>query len=73
MQNIDPAAMQEAMRLAGTPAGRQLIQHLQTANSEAMQQAMASAAGGDLEAAKKLLSQLLSSEEAKKLMQQLGR
>lgn len=73
MRNFDPASMQEAMKLANTPAGRQLIQHLQNANGDAMQQAMNSAAGGDFEAAKKLLSQMLSTEEAKKLMEQLGR
>lgn len=73
MDNFDPKSMQEAMRLANTPAGRQLIAHLQQSNGDAMQQAMNRAAAGDFEAVKKLLGQMLSTEEAKKLMENLGR
>ncbi len=73
MENFDPKSMQEAMRLASTPAGQQLIRHLQQSDGSSMQQAMNRAAAGDYEAAKKLLSQMLSSPEAKKLMEQLGR
>lgn len=73
MDNFDPKSMQEAMRLAGTPAGQQLIRHLQQSSGEDMQQAMNSAAAGDYEAAKKLLSQMLNTPEARKLMDQLGR
>lgn len=73
MDNFDPRSMQEAMRLANTPAGRQLIAHLRQSNGDAMQQAMNSAAAGDFEAVKKILGQMLSTDEAKKLMEQLGR
>lgn len=73
MENFDPVSMQEAMRLAGTPAGQQLIQHLQQSGGESMQQAMNSAVAGDYEEAKKLLSKILSTPEARKLMEQLGR
>lgn len=73
MDNFDPRSMQEAMRLANTPAGRQLIAYLRQSNGDAMQQAMNSAAAGDFEAVKKILGQMLSTDEAKKLMEQLGR
>lgn len=73
MDNFDPASMQEAMRLANSPAGRQLIQLLRQTGNENMQKAMNSAASGDYESAKKLLSEMLNTPEAKKIMEQLGR
>lgn len=69
----DPQAMQEAMRVAGTPAGQQLMNLLQKKGGEELQQAMAKAAAGDYRQAKKTLSVLLDDPEVKKLMQQLGR
>ena len=77
MQNrgdkTDPQAIQEAMRLAGTPAGQQLLNLLQKNGGDELQQAMAKAAAGDYKQAKKALSALLDDPEVKKLMQQLGR
>ena len=40
----DQDAIREAMRLAQTPAGRQLLQMLQSSNDPQLQNAMASAA-----------------------------
>lgn len=71
MQNSNDA-MQEAMRLAKTPAGQQLLQMLQQANAAELQQAMSSAAAGDYTQAKKTLSALLDTPEARKLLNQLG-
>ncbi len=73
MDKFDPNSMQEAMRLASTPAGQRLIQHLQQTDSSNLQAAMNQASSGDYEAAKKILSQMISSPEVKKLMEQLGR
>ena len=73
MEKFDPASIQEALRLANTPEGRQLIQLLRQSDGENMQKAMNSAASGDYDSAKKQLSKMLNTPEAKKLMEQLGR
>ena len=72
MQNMDQA-MQEAMRLAQTSAGQQLLGILQRSGGEELRQAMEKAAAGDYTQAKQTLSVLLESEECKKLLEQLGR
>lgn len=71
MQNSNEA-MQEALRLAKTPAGQQLLQLLQQNNATQLQKAMSSAAAGDYAQAKQTLSALLDTPEAKKLLNQLG-
>lgn len=68
----DQDAIREAMRLAQTPAGRQLLQMLQSSNDPQLQNAMASAASGDYSAAKQALSAILSNPEAQKLLRQMG-
>ena len=68
----DQDAIREAMRLAQTPAGRQLLQMLQSSNDSQLQNAMASAASGDYSAAKQALSAILSNPEAQKLLRQMG-
>ena len=55
-QNSD-FSMAEAMRLAQTPAGRQLIAMIQQQNSSAFRQAMTSAATGNYQQAQELLVQ----------------
>ena len=72
-KNSDNFSMQEAMRLAKSDAGQQLIALLQTQNSEALQKAADQAAAGDYEQVKKTMAALLSSPEAKTLMEQLRR
>lgn len=71
-QKSDDFSMQEALKLAGTPAGKQLLALIQQADRQAVNQAMAQAAGGDLSGAMQLLAPLLASDEAKSLMEQLG-
>jgi len=71
MQNND-YSMQEALRLANSPAGRQLFQQLQQRDPAAVQQAIRSAAAGDYAQVQKLLTSLLSDPETQKLLQQLG-
>lgn len=66
-------SMQQAMLLAGTPAGQQLIALLQKNGGAEFHQAMAKAAAGDFEQAKRIISATLSSKEAQELLKQLGR
>lgn len=68
----DRDAIREAMRMAQTPAGKQLIQMLRSSGDPNLQKALSSAAAGDQEAAKQALSAILSNPEAQKLLQQMG-
>lgn len=75
MQNRsdNPNPMQEAMKIASTPAGQQLLKLLRQNGGQELQQAMEKAAAGDYDQAKQAINALLSDPEAKKLLQQLGR
>ena len=66
-------SMQQAMLLAGTPAGQQLIALLRQKGGAEFDQALGKAATGDLEAMKKLISTVMSTPEAQALLKQLGR
>jgi hypothetical protein len=68
----DQDAIREAIRMAQTPAGKQLIQMLQSSGDPNLQKAMTSAASGDYSAAKQALSAILSNPEAQMLLQQMG-
>ena len=70
MQNND--AIQEAMRLANSPAGKQLLQMLRSSGGEEMNRAMAMASSGDYEGAKALLNQMLQDPKARALLNQMG-
>ena len=65
-------SIQEAQRLAKSPAGKQLIQMLQQKDQGQIQQAMAQASSGNYKEAGAILQSLLSSPEAQQLIQQLG-
>ena len=73
MQN-DPKnfSMQDAMRLANTPAGQQLLALLQQSDSAALRSAMEQASAGNYAQAKQVLGPLLDSPDVQKLLQQLG-
>lgn len=66
-------AMQEALRLAKSPAGQQLLAMLQKSGGPQLQRAIDKAAAGDFEQAKQTISSLMETPEAKKLLEQLGR
>lgn len=66
-------SVQEALRLAKSPAGRQLIAMLQRSDNGQLQQAMQQASNGDYTKASQTLSTLLGSEEAQSLLKELGR
>ena len=65
-------SVDEAMRLAKSPAGQQLIAMLQNADSQKLQQAAAQANSGQYDAAQNTLQSLLSDPKVRALMQQLG-
>lgn len=65
-------SMDEVMRLAKSPAGKQLLSMLQQQDSGQLQQAMSQAKTGDYANASKTLSDMLSSPEAQKLLKELG-
>lgn len=65
-------SMQDALRLANTPAGKQLISLLQQSDTGALRNAMEQASSGNYDQAKKALGPLLRSPEIQKLLEQLG-
>ena len=71
-ENSNNFSMQDMMRLAGTPAGQQLLNHLQKKNSRQLQMAIAYAVSGQMDQAKTILTELIGDPESQKLIQQLG-
>ena len=65
-------AIRQALELANTPAGRELVKLLQQQDSHQLRNAAASAAAGNTEAAKQALSALLRSPETQRLLRQMG-
>lgn len=68
----DNFSMQDAMRLANSPAGKQLLALLRETDPDALSKASAQASSGDYSKIAQTLAPLLASEDVKKLMQQLG-
>ena len=66
-------SMQEALRLAQSPAGQQLLALLQRSDGAQLQKIKEQATAGDYKNAAQMLNSLLSSQEAKQLLEQLGR
>ena len=65
-------SMQDVMRLAGTPAGQKLLDHLHKKNEKQLQMAIAHAVSGNWEQARQLLSGLANDPESQKLIRELG-
>lgn len=72
-KNFQNFSVQEAMKLAKSDAGKQLIALLQQQNGAQIQNAMEQANSGNLEQAKQTLSNILDNPQARALLQQLGR
>ncbi len=68
----DNFSIEDAMRLANSPAGKQLLNLLQQADPDTLSKVKAQASSGDYSQISQTLAPLLASEEVKKLMQQLG-
>jgi hypothetical protein len=65
-------SMQEMLRMAASPAGKQLIALMQQKGGEDLQKAMKLAATGDYTQAKKTMESVLSDPQAQKLLKELG-
>lgn len=65
-------AIREAMRMAQSPAGQQLLQMLRSTGGQELDQAMTKAISGDYQTAKKLLDSLMKDPRAMELMKQMG-
>ena len=65
-------SMEEAMRLANSPTGQQLLQMLQNADNAKLQKVVQQVNSGDLEGAKAAVSQLFSSTQGQDLLRKLG-
>ncbi|MBO5078759.1 MAG: hypothetical protein J6B67_03635 [Oscillospiraceae bacterium] len=72
-QYPDKKAMQEALRLANSPAGQKLLELLKNTGGSAVETAKTQAESGDFAQAKQTLSQVLASEEVKKLLREMGK
>ena len=71
-KNSDNFSTQDAMRLANTPAGQQLLSLLQRSNPDVLETAKQQAANGNYAQLTKTLESLMASEEIKNLLKQLG-
>ena len=65
-------SMQDAMRIANSDAGKQLLQILQAQNSPALSQAMEQASKGDYTNLSKTLAPLLESDKIQKFLKEMG-
>lgn len=72
-ENSNHFSISDALRLAGTPAGQQLLAFLQQSSGDGLKNAMDQASSGNYEDVKKLLATLMENPEAKALLEQLGR
>lgn len=68
----NPDSIREAMALAGSPAGQQLLKLLQQERGDELNQAMEKVSQGDFEDAKKLVASMLSNPQARELLKQMG-
>ncbi len=71
-KNSENFSIQEAMRLAGTPAGQELLNLLRRGDTAQFQQAAQLASTGDYAQAQKLLKGFLQNPEVQQLLSQLG-
>ena len=73
MQKNSPNfSMEDIIKLANSPAGKQLMEILKQADPSALENAASQASSGDLTQAKASLAPLLSSEKVQQLLGQLG-
>ena len=72
-KNSQDFNLQEALRLAKSPAGQQLLAMLKQSNNEQVKQAGQQVRAGDYNAAMETVRAFLSTEEGQVLFKQLGR
>lgn len=71
-KNSSEFSTKDAMELAKSPAGQQLINLLKNTDSAALQKAMREAASGNFEKAKESLTPFLEKEETQAILKKLG-
>lgn len=71
-KNSENFSVQDAMRLAGTPAGQELLNLLRRSDSSGLQQAAQLASEGNYAQAQKLLSSFLRDPEVQRLLSKMG-
>ncbi len=71
-KNSENFSMEDAKRLANSPAGQQLLAYLQQKDAIALNRAMTLAAKGDQTQLKETLATMMNSPEVQALMKQLG-
>jgi hypothetical protein len=64
-------SMDDAMRLAQSPTGKQLLELLSRTHSAQMEDAMAKASAGDMAGAREALSALMSSPQVMQMLHQM--
>lgn len=62
----------DAMRIAKSPIGQQLLETLKRSDNGELQKAMDQVSAGNFDLAKKELSSIMASPEIKRLLEQLG-
>ena len=72
-KNSQDFSMQEALRLANSPAGQQLLAMLRQQDAGQLRQAMEQASAGDLQNARKTVEAMMATPEMQKILGQLGR
>ena len=70
-KNFQDFSMQEALRLAQTPAGQRLLAMLQQQYGEQLRQVINQAASGQYEEVQRKIADLLSNPEAQSLLNQM--
>lgn len=65
-------SIQDAMRLAETPAGKELISILQSSGGDSMDKAKKAAAQGDYNLVKENLADLMKSPKIQSLLREMG-
>ena len=71
-KNSENFSVQDAMRLAGTPAGQELLDLLRRSDSSGLQQAAQMASEGNYAQAQQLLSGFLRDPEVQRLLSKMG-
>ncbi len=72
-KNSQDFSMEEAARLAQTPAAQQLLAMLRSADQAQLQKAADMASAGDYKAARQIVEQILSTPEIQTLLKKEGR
>ena len=72
-KNSEDFSMQEALRLAQSPAGQRLLAMLRQQNQNQMETAMTQAKAGNMEDARRTIEAMMNTPELQQLLRQLGR